>query len=184
MSTFQVITCILKDKTILVSCVHPLTKRKMRKTFASIIEANEYRLTLESRFNIVNIQSYRGLTLEELTVLFMRENPNSTFFRIRLHLVDFTDTFGHLQIDQITPDMLRTWFDQVQQENKLADTSMRSLKYTLDRLFEYLIEKEIISESPLREIYYQKTPMATISRKHLSTYEVEKLLDAVKKYTP
>ena len=80
--------------------------------------------------------------------------------------------------------MLKSWLDQIQQESKIADTTMRSLKCTLDRLFEYLIEKEIISESPLREIYYRKTPIDAITRNNLSTYEIEKLLEALKKYSP
>lgn len=184
MSTFQVNTCTLKDRTILASYVHPLTKRKVRKTFASNILAAEYKSKIENRFSGIDLNSYRDLSLEELMVLFMHEKPKSTFFKMRLHLVDFTETFGHLLVENLTTDMLRTWFDQVQQENKIADTTMRSLKCTLDRLFEFLIEKEIITESPLREIYYRKTPANTISRNHLPAHEIEKLLEAVKKYSP
>ena len=48
----------------------------------------------------------------------------------------------------------------------------------------FLIEKEIISESPLREIYYRKTTPDAITRNHLPDQEIEKLLGAVKKYSP
>jgi len=61
---------------------------------------------------------------------------------------------------------------------------MRSLKCTLDRLFEFLIEKEIISESPLREIYYRKTPADAITRNHLPAHEIDRLLKAVKEHAP
>ncbi len=167
-----------------VSYIHPLTRRKIRKTFASNIQANEYRGRIESQFTGVDITSYRDLTLEELMILFMHEKPNSTFFKMRLHLVDFTETFGHLRVHEITTDMLRGWLDQVQAENNVTDTTMRGLKCTLDRLFEFLIEKEIISESPLSGIYYRKTPPTAITRNHLSAQEVEKLLDAVRRYSP
>jgi integrase len=184
MSQFKINTCTLRDETVLVSYVHPLTKRKVRKTFASSIQAGEYRVRVEQQFSASDIDRYRDLTLEELMILFMHEKPNSTFFKMRLHLVDFTETFGHLRIYEITTAMLRTWLDQVQQENKLADTSMRSIKCTLDRLFEFLIQKEIISESPLREIYYRKTPAGTITRSFMPEHELEKLLAALKSYSP
>ena len=184
MANFHVITCTLKDQTILASYVHPLTKRKIRKTFASTIHANEYKMRIENKFSACNIDTYRDLPLEELMILFMHDKPNSTFFKMRMHLADFTETFGHLRLQDITTDMLRTWLDQIQRENKIAETTMRSIKCTLDRLFEYLIEKEIISESPLKEIYYRKTPADAITRNHLPAHEVEKLLEAVKRYSP
>lgn len=180
----QINTCMLKDGTMLASYIHPLTRRKIRRTFASVIQANDYKSKIENKFCAVDITSYGNMTLEELMILFLNEKPNSTFFRMRLHLIDFTETFGHLHIHNLTTDMLRAWLDQVQQENKVADTTMRSIKCTLDRLFEFLTEKEIISESPLREIYYRKTAADAIVRNHLPSHEIEKLLDAVKKYSP
>ncbi|NJM09636.1 MAG: tyrosine-type recombinase/integrase [Bdellovibrionaceae bacterium] len=184
MANTQVNTCMLKDGTMLASYVHPLTKRKVRRTFASVLQVNEYKAKIENKFFAADLTSYGVMTLEELMIFLLNDRPNSTFFKMRLHLIDFTETFGHLPIHHLTTDMLRTWMDQVQQENKVADTTMRSLKCTLDRLFEFLIEKEIISESPLREIYYRKTPADAITRNHLPTHEIEKLLDAVKKYSP
>lgn len=180
----KISTCVLKDQTILASYIHPLTKRKIRKTFASSIAANDYKAKIENKFNAADITSYRDSTLEELMILFLHEKPNSTFFKMRLHLVDFTETFGHLRVYDLTTSMLRIWLDQIQHENKISDTSVRSIKCTLDRLFDYLIEKEIISESPLREIYYRKTPTDRITRKFLTTHEIERLLEAVKNYSP
>jgi hypothetical protein len=119
---------------------------------------------MENKFSGTDLEIYRDLALEELMILFLHEKPTSTFFKMRLHLIDFTETFGHLRVQCLTTDMLRTWLDQIQQENKIADTTMRSLKCSLDRLFEFLIEKEIISESPLKEIYYRKTPADAIKK--------------------
>lgn len=184
MGAFQVNNYTLKDGTVLASYIHPLTRRKVRKTFATAIEANEYKTKIENKFNGIDLNSYRDLTLEELMILFFHEKPNSTFFKMRLHLVDFAETFGHYRIDSIRTDMLRTWLNHIQLENQIADTTMRSIKCTLDRFFEFLIEKEIISESPLREIYYRKTPAAKITRTYLPVHEIEKLLEAAKRYSP
>lgn len=175
---------MLKDGTVLASYIHPLTKRKIRRTFATLIQANEYKAKIESDFDPRDLSKCHDMTLEELTILFLNERPKSTFFRMRLHLIDFIETFGSVRIRDLTSDMLRTWLDQVQQENKIEDTTMRSLKCTMDRLFDFLIEKEIISDSPLKEIYYQKTEVDAITRNHLPDQEIEKLLDAVKKYSP
>lgn len=169
---------------MLASYIHPLTKRKIRQTFASVNQANEYKAKIENDLNAIEACGRRDMNLEDLTILFLKERPKSPFFRMRIHLVDFIETFGKVRIQDLTTEMLRTWLDQVQQENKIADTTMRSLKCTLDRLFDFLIEKEIIAESPLREIYYSKTEVDSITRNHLPAHEIEELLDAVKKYSP
>lgn len=178
------VKCPLRDGNILVSYTHPLTKRKVRQTFASAMEADTYKMRLEQPQTCMQINGDSNLTLEELTLYFKQECPESPFFKMRLHLIDFIDTFGHMNIYELRSEMLRNWLDQIQQENKIADTTLRSLKCTLDRLFDFLIEKEIISESPLKSIYYQKTPPNTISRNYLNAYELEKLLSSLQKFSP
>jgi len=184
MNSFQVSLCVLKDQSTLASYVHPLSKRKIRKTFISGVEADEYKKRIENQLNRTDFRGYRDFTLEDLTILFLNENPKNSFFKMRIHLMDFIETFGHLKMDDITPDKLRAWLDLVQQENKISDTTMNSLKCNLDRLFKFLEEKEIISESPLREIYYQKMVPALSSRNILSEAEIENLLYAAKQYAP
>lgn len=184
MAATQVSTYSMKDGTILASYVHPITRRKVRKTFASVLQANDYKAKIENDLSAISLSNYHSMTLEELMILFRNERPKSTFFKMRLHLVDFTETFGQLRVDQLTVDMLRAWLDQIQQENKITDNSMLHIKCTLDRLFDFLIEKEIISESPLTTIYYRKTPPDATTRNHISTHEIEKLLEVLKRYSP
>lgn len=184
MPTFQVNTFVMKDRSVLASYIHPLTKRKFRKTFGSAFEAEQFKAKIENKFGANDHQSYSEMTLEELMILFMHEKPNSTFFKMRLHLVDFIETFGHMKVYNITNDMLRIWLDQIQLENQVVDTTMRSIKCTLDRLFEFLIEKEIVSESPFNGIYYKKTQPSSIIRNHLTSLEIERLLEAVKRHSP
>jgi hypothetical protein len=75
MASFQITTCMLKDQTILASYIHPLTKKKVRKTFASGRQAQEYKTKIESQFNSTDINSYIDLNLEELMILFMNDKP-------------------------------------------------------------------------------------------------------------
>lgn len=181
---FEVSANALKDGTILASYIHPLTRRRIRKTFASALQANDYKSRIESQFTSNCIETYRDLTVEELMILFLNERPGSTFFRMRLHVIDFTESFGHLRIHDLTADMLRAWLEQIQVENKISDTTMCSLKCTMDRLFDFLIDKEIINESPLKEIFYRKTAADAITRNYLNQHEIDKLLEAIKRYSP
>ncbi|MCB0412038.1 MAG: tyrosine-type recombinase/integrase, partial [Bdellovibrionales bacterium] len=103
---------------------------------------------------------------------------------MRLHLVDFIDTFGHLQIHDLSSDILKNWLEMIQQENKIADATLKSLKCTLDRLFKFLIDKEIISESPLSEIYYQKPSEKHIERNYIPAQDLENLQNALNRYSP
>ncbi|MGE0761862.1 MAG: tyrosine-type recombinase/integrase [Bdellovibrionales bacterium] len=184
MSIIQASVCSLRDRTTLVSFIHPLTKRKVRKTFYSATEADEYKIKLEKRFSGTGINAYRELSIEDLIILFLREKPKNKFFKARLHVVDLIETFGHLRAEDMNSDMLRIWLDQIQKENNLTETSMCSLKCTIDMFFAYLEEKEIISESPLREIFYKRTVPSIQSRNILPVSEIEKLLYAIKLFSP
>src|ERR1041385_177458 len=111
---FQINTCALKDGTVLVSYIHPLTKRRTRKTFALATEAAEYKRKIESKFNGLHLQNYRDMTLEDLMILFLNERPATPFFKMKMHVIDFAETFGHLKVREMAPHLFRAWFDQVQ----------------------------------------------------------------------
>ncbi|MDD4976741.1 MAG: tyrosine-type recombinase/integrase [Bacteriovorax sp.] len=61
---------------------------------------------------------------------------------------------------------------------------MRGLKCDLDTLFVFLQEREIISESPLSRIYYEKCVLPLKARNLLTEKEIEKLLEDIKAFSP
>ncbi len=185
MQDFQVNVYPLRDKNFLTSFVHPLTKRKVRQNFSSRLEAQEYSQQVEARFKRPKPENFRELTIEELVVYFMSERPqNNHFVRSKRHLFDFIETFGQFKIDDLTTDAFRVWLDQIQRENGLKDITMRGLKCQIDTLFAFLEEKEVISESPLSRIYYEKIAPPLKARNLLSEEDIEKLLTAIQGYSP
>lgn len=184
MQDFIVSIYPLKDKTFLASYVHPLSKKKIREHFDSRESANEYRQKVEAKFKRSNPDNYRDLTIEELLVLFMQDHPKSDFAKAKMHLIDFVETFGGYQLEDITTDTLKAWLDQVQKENNLQSMTMRGLKCSIDAFFKYLMEKEIISESPLTSIFYKKTVPEISARNILSKGQIEELLRSAKAYSP
>lgn len=184
MQEFQVNIYPARDKSFLTSFFHPLTKRKVRQSFLSRNEALVFKEKTEVRFRKKQVENYQDLTIEELIFYFINERPKNPFTRKIGHLIDFVETFGQYKIDDITTDALKVWLDQVQRENTLKDITMRGLKCDIDTLFAFLEQKEIISESPLSRIYYEKIAPPLKARNLLSENDIEKLLTAIQSYSP
>ena len=174
----------LTENQFLTTFEHPLTKKKVRQKFLTRKEAQEYKVEIEHQFKRGKVKNYRELTIEELLCLFMEDCPESPFSKKKVHLIDFVDTFGELLLDDLTTPMLRSWLNQIKIENNLQEISVRGLKCEVDTFFAYLVKKEIISESPLKRIYYKKYVPSIKARNILSPDEINDLLRAIKAYSP
>lgn len=175
----------LKNDLFLASFTHPLTKKKIRKRFDSKLNARSYKLEMEQKFTCPKVDSFKELTLSELMVIYNIECPDNKLVKSkRAHLEDFLETFGSCPIESICSDELKQWFDLIQRENKLKNITMRGVKCDIDGFFKFLVEKDVISQSPLTAIYYEKSTPALKSRNLLSPSEIEKLLVAIKDYSP
>lgn len=174
----------LSDKQYLVSFAHPLTKKKERKKFFTRKEADNYKKEIEYQFRQKRVENYHSLSIEELVCLFMQDCPNSPFSKKKTHLIDFLETFGDFLLHDVTTPMLKSWLNQIKQENNLQDITVRGIKCEVDTFFAYLVKKEIISESPLARIYYQKYVPNLKARNLLSEDDIEKLLAALHDYSP
>ena len=74
--------------------------------------------------------------------------------------------------------------DQIQMENRIKNISMRGLKCKIDTFFNFLVGKEIISQSPLTSIYYEVKDIPLKSRNLLSPDDIDALLKSLKDYSP
>jgi len=184
MEDFQVKIYPIKDGTLLTSFTHPLSKKKIRKAFINRDMARIYKEEMEQKYKRKQKAHYRELTLEELIIIFIDEKPGNAYTKMKTHIIDFVNTFGKYHVDELTCDAFKVWLDQVQKEYKLRDISMRGLKCEIDTLFAYLMEKDIISESPLSKIYYKKYVPSIKSRNILNPSEIDELLKAVKSFSP
>lgn len=175
----------LKSGEFMTSFINPITRRIVRKGFKTRIEAKTYSDEMEKRFYKTSVESYVGLSLEELLLLFFKEHPRSDlFYNKKSLLADFAETFGEFSLDEITTDSMKVWLDQIQKERNLKNNTMRSTKCSLDRFFNFLIDKDIISSSPVTTIYYGKTKTNLKMKNLLSEAEIGKLLSAMKAYSP
>jgi hypothetical protein len=184
MQNFEVGIYPAKEKTFLASYLHPLTKRRIRAYFASKDEAGNYKRKIEAQFKRSNPDNFRSLSVEELLILFRHEQPKSDFAGAKMYVTDFVETFGHLKVDDLTTPALKLWLDQIQVENGVKEITMRGVKCSVDVFFRYLIKKEVISESPLTSIYYQKPVPDVNARNLLSNLEIDTLLAAAIAYSP
>ena len=185
MPKFEVRIHEANEYLFLTSFTHPLIKKKVRKTFNKIGDAEKYKKEFEHKFSRKEASSYSGLTLEELLVIFINNEPDNPFVKSKTHLIDFFDTFREFQIEEISTSALKIWMDQVERENNLTTSSMGALKFQLETFFRFLEERDIIANSPIREIRYKRRtckPLAT--RNLLSPEEMRDLLLAVKIQSP
>lgn len=175
----------VKAGYFLTTFIHPLTKSKVREHFKTKEEAKAYKEQIEHKFKRRRVENYRELNLEELLALYIQEKPKSEFNRSkRIHMSDFFATFGGLKLDEISTDNLKAWLEQIRMENNLQEISLRGIKCELDRFFKWLVEKEVISESPLTAIFYKKHVPSLKTRTLLSEEEIAKLLSTIKAYSP
>lgn len=178
---------IVTDKTgqFTTSYLHPLTQKRIRRSFRSREEAKQYKEEIERKFSKRQFTDLMNLTVGELLNWFILEVPQNSLFKYsKLQLTDFAETFSDYKIEAMTSDVLKVWLDQVQQENGLKDISMRKIKCDFDGFFKFLIEKEVISTSPLTSVYYERSQIPVYSRNILSEIEVKHILNSANEFSP
>ncbi|NOT77734.1 MAG: site-specific integrase [Bacteriovoracaceae bacterium] len=185
MQEFKVNIFTSQENNFLTSFVDPLTKRKVRRCFSTKEDAQVFKKSTETMYKVGPKNKFSNLTIEELIIYFLIEKPKyNKFSKTHCHLIDFIDTFGKFYVENITHNSLKMWLDQIQAENNLKDITMRHIKGDVDSLFTFLEEKEIISESPLRRIYYDQIAPPLKARNLLSESDIKKLLNSIKLYSP
>lgn len=164
---------------------HPLSKKMIREKFNSREEAVKYKNQTEEKFSKRTDRLLNELNIGELMIQFNIEKPDNSFKKYsKRRVTDFVDTFGEYKIEEVTTEALKVWLAQVQRERNIKNVSMRSTRWEVDSFFKYLIEKDVISESPLATIYYQSELKPIKARNLLSPEEIEELLKALKAFSP
>ena len=163
---------------------HPLSQKRIKRKFLSKQEVQDYKKEIEHKFRVDKSTNYLEMNIIDLLCYYIKDSPNSSFAKKRsLHLIDFIDTFGDLYLHEVSTSIFKSWLNYIQKENKLKDITMRGLKCEIDFFFSYLVKKEVISESPLKSIYYQVNAPSLKVRNILSEKEIESLLKAIKSYS-
>ena len=174
------------DQKFIVSYRHPLTQIRTRQSFTDQDDAQKHKEELKRKFECKDIlfSRYEELTIEELLIYFVKEAPNKVFSPGQMHFIDFFETFGGFRLCEVTPKELKNWIDQVQKENSLKDITAKGLKSKLNTFFNFLKDREIISESPLSTLYYNIKTKPLNSRNVLLPHEIKSLMKSLKEYSP
>ncbi len=167
-----------------VSHIHPITNEKFRTLFDSKTEAERHRTKIEEGIVARQHKSYQELSVEDWLLLFLGQRERKTWDSWITHCQDFLKTFGKLPIEDVTEDKLKLWLDQIQKEHGYAEISMRGIKFQFNTFFTFLVEKEIISVSPLKYIFYKNFTPPISSRNILSADDIKALLKRIERFSP
>lgn len=170
--------------TFFTSYTHPISKKRYREYFKSKSEAEAYKNEIEEKFKRGRIKNYQDLYVEDLVILYMQEYPKTPFSKMRRYTNDFTETFSQFKIEELTSGVLKTWLDQIQREGNLKLVTMKGIKSDMDVFFRFLIAKDVISESPLAPIYYQREVPEVSARNILSKNQINDILESAKAFSP
>ena len=184
MNIFKISIFQLNDKTFLATYTHPVLKRKLRHPFPSERDALAFKARTEKRFRRENLRDCAS-SIEALLCFFIKDRPKSAFAKERnSHLIDFAETFGTYQVEEITTNMLHTWPKQVQKENELQEYSLEGLRVCVSSFFYYLQKKKVLEKSPVPESYCKGDPRPLEKRNLLTEEEIDSLLKKIKHYSP
>lgn len=184
MQDFMVSIYPSTEGSFLASYIHPISRKRVREYFKNKAEAIGFKSMIEDKFKRNRVANYQDLLVEDLVVLFMQDRPKTDFSKMKRYTNDFTETFGQFKIDALTSGVLKTWLDQIEKEGSLKKVTMRGIKSDIDVFFRYLIERDIISDSPLTPIYYQKEVPEISARNILSKSQINELLQSANAYSP
>lgn len=185
MKDFEVSILPIKGGEFFTTYTHPLTKKKIRQRFTTRQEAFAFKQSMEDNYTRRPVDNLFSLNVSELVHQFNLDRPTNPFAKSKkMHFIDFVETFGTYKVEELTTDILKAWLDQVQKENNLKNISMRSIKCDVDYFFKYLSEKDVISDSPLTTIYYERSAPPVSARNILSPEEIGDLLKALKAFSP
>ena len=185
MKEFSVIIYPVKTGEYFTSYMHPLTKKRIREHFKNRLDALENKTKVEAKFKKTQLKDLVDLLVSDLLHLYMINVPNNNLGKYaKSYCADLAETFGEFKIEDLSSEILKVWLDQIQKENNLKDISVRKIKCDFDGFFKYLVEEEIISESPLTTIFYDKITPPISSRNILSEKDIKDLLLAIKDFSP
>lgn len=172
----------LSKNLILLSFIHPLTQKNVRRVFKSKKNAQSSAQEIEKYFHDTH---HEKATLEQLLHQFIQAK-NKKLFRQggKIHLIDFLNTFGKYPLQEINPTHFALWFKMVQRENSIKDTTMVAFKSEFNGFFTYLVKKGLLPYSPLESLHYKRPRASLESKNILSKHELEHLLKELKAHAP
>lgn len=174
----------LKNDDHIVCYVDPISQKRKRKKFSSKIEAKNYKGELLLRYNSKGPEGFNQTPLGQLMKLYLEEFPNSRILERRCHFVSFCEEFNDRPINQVGKTELYHWFQKIKEKDDLSDRTLNTIKSNINSFFHFLEDKNILENSPLIKVRFQRKPPPRRPRVVLSVEEVLKILENAKNFSP
>lgn len=85
---------------------------------------------------------------------------------------------------QLNIHSLKFWFEHIKKTNNLSDRTLNTIKSDLNSFFKDLVEQNIIEQSPLEKIKFERRPTPRRKRIVLCVLEVLEILKNVEVFSP
>jgi integrase len=167
-----------------VCYIDPITNKRKRKKFSSKAEAKNYRNDLQSKYQAKGPQTLNQTPLGQYLKLHLEVSPNSRMMDRKVHFESFRKEFESRPINQVGKAELHHWLQKIQTDHDLSDRTMNTIKSDINTFFRYLEDEQIIQNSPLTKIKFERKPPARRQRVVLSIDEIHKVLEGAKVFSP
>ena len=174
----------MKTGHSIVCYADPLTLKRKRRKFRNKNEAKAFKKELELKFSTHGKAIFNQTPVSQLLKLHLEQNPDSRILERKNHFLSFCDEFGHLPINHVNRVNLSTWFKKIKETDDLSDRTLLTVRSNLNSFFKYLEDKEVISESPLKKIKFERKPPPRRQRVVLSVNEVNSIIQNAKYFSP
>lgn len=180
---FQAKIYSMQDGTYQVAYRHPVTQKRHRIKFNKLKEANVARQELEMQFHRGNKAYFVDQTVGALVETHLKECPQSRFFEIKRVQTEFMSHFKDTKLKSVDRHNVGKWLRDLQAKYNYSESSMNKVKACMNWFFKYLIDKEILRESPLTGISFRRNSPVR-KRVILSEEELRTYMQQAKNYSP
>lgn len=167
-----------------VSFFNPVERRRIRKRFRVANEAKKYEDFIRSQFSANGLNASSALKVSVVLKMYLESNQLTKMRRIGLPLfLSFAETFGDMQVMNVTKDDLISWMDNVKHERGFAVRTMEGVKSNISPFFEFLVDTGVIRQNPFALV---KIKSVRTNQKHvkLTEEEIKEVLRRVKEASP
>ncbi len=175
----------LKDGKFMVAYFDQLLGRKIRKIFATLKKAEEFKSDLLYSRTHGGKSSMRERSVKELMSLFIEEEKNPRFNKSRRIFFEFLEMFGEFKAKDLTIESMEIFMDQLQRDYNYSKKTMGTNKSRVNQFVKFMLNKGAIEENLLKTRSYHVSFKDRFEKKLIiSSEEVKRLLGEIKKCSP
>ncbi|MEC7276468.1 MAG: site-specific integrase [Bdellovibrionota bacterium] len=167
-----------------VSYRDPRTNKRVRKRFDTFKEARKFERDQNVLFENVNNEALQVLTVKELMQIHLEKVPSSRADERKYAFESFLKTFGDTEIKHLSTTEVKNWMDRLKVELDYTESTMASIKGSLNHFFNFLVDEGIIGISPLSKYKIRRNLPPRKPRVFMTENEIRVILDQAKKISP